>query len=242
MEHLSTLLQIDLQNLYVPPKRQDRNSDISHTDSIPYNGSLPFTKKFLTREETFNRNPQYQSKSYLPHQEEKSTPKIDFDKVWHYFNDRENEFLYKALIYTIKNPESDSGRFETKLRQIGFDVITKNLPKTRKKENPYKLVSNSIILTIDCISSINFFDKLILMTNHGSYTDLCKFIRSKNKTVELWCFKNNYDPILEAHTDKLSFIDSDFILKKNISVFGFNLGIGDTLSLTDDKLVPPDEI
>ena len=72
MEHLSTLLQIDLQNLYVPPKRQDRNSDISHTDSIPYNGSLPFTKKFLTREETFNRNPQYQSKSYLPHQEEKS--------------------------------------------------------------------------------------------------------------------------------------------------------------------------
>jgi hypothetical protein len=222
-EHLSTFLQIDLQNLYIPKK-------IEYEAFSPEYKTVPFAKRSRTREETFNKGPFVQNRTY----DEKVTPKIDFDKVWEHFNNRESESVNKAIIYTLRNPDTDSGRFETKLRQIGFDVSIKNLPKMRRpKENPYKVVSNSIAITIDCLMSLNLFNKLILMTNHGAFADLCKFVRTQGKTVELWCFKDNYDPILEQHADRLCFIDADFCLKKNISVFGFNLGIGNMMDLTD---------
>ena len=188
-DHMSTFLQVDLQNLYVP-----RKSDREQED---YSDRFVTARKGRTREDLFKYN-QYKQQNL----EEKSTPKIDFDKLWDHFNRRETESLNTAKIYTIKNPETDSGRFETKLRQIGFDVFVRNLPKTKSKENR---VTNSISITIDCVSSINLFDKLILMTNNGAYADLCKFVKSSGKVVELWCFKDNYDSILESYADKSLF-------------------------------------
>ena len=55
--------------------------------------------------------------------------KIDFDKVWHFFSDRETEILTAASIYLIRAEDFDSRKFETKLKTLGYDIKVKNVTK-----------------------------------------------------------------------------------------------------------------
>jgi hypothetical protein len=158
--------------------------------------------------------------------------KMDFDKVWDYFNSRETEFLTGAIIYSIKSHDFDSSRFETKLRSIGYDLKVKSLPRITKRR--FSPISHIIPLTIDCISRLDRFDKWIFMSNNGEFADLCKFLKGVGKKIELWSFMDDYDPILEPYADRMHFIDSNFCLQKpSISVFGANWGLEKFESLLD---------
>lgn len=164
--------------------------------------------------------------------------KMDFDKIWEHFNGRETEFLTGTFIYTIKNLDFDSTRFEQKLKSIGYDLRIKTLPRAsgryRGDNNTAAPINHNLNLTIDCMSHIDRFDKVILMTNNGVFGDLCKFLKEKGKKIELWSFSDNYDPSLELYADKLHFIDDTFCMQKpSISVFGANWGLEKFHSLFD---------
>lgn len=151
--------------------------------------------------------------------------KIDLEKIWHHFNDRETEFLIGSVIYTVRSPEFDSSKFETKLKTIGYDVRTKSFTKVKKSK---EIVSANldVLITMECLIKKDIFDKWILISNNGAYTDLCRYLREVGKKVEIWCFRDSYDPNLEIYVDKLHFIEEDFCMKKpGISVFGINWGI-----------------
>ena len=154
--------------------------------------------------------------------------KLDFEKIHEHFNSRETEYLTGACVYSIKSPDFDSSRFEAKIRVIGYDLKVKNLPRSQrvfKSMNLSPTVSHVLSIAIDCISRMDRFEKLILMSNNTSgFYDLCKYLKDCGKKVELWSFQENYDPILEPIVDR-HFIDDDFCLQKtNISVFGANDG------------------
>lgn len=162
--------------------------------------------------------------------------KMDFDKIWDHFNSRETEFLTGNLIYTIKNLDFDSTRFEQKLKSIGFDLKIKTLPRNAGRYRGENLtpVNHNLTITIDCLSRMDRFDKVILMTNNGVFGDLCKHLKDNGKKIELWSFSDNYDPSLELYADKLHFIDDSFCLQKpSISVFGANWGLEKFQSLLD---------
>jgi hypothetical protein len=83
-----------------------------------------------------------------------------------------------------------------------------------------------VLITMECLLKKDLFDKWILISNNGSYSELCKYLRDIGKQVEIWCFRDSYDPTLEIYADKLHFITEDYCLKKlGISVFGINWGI-----------------
>ena len=156
--------------------------------------------------------------------------KMDFDKVWEHFNSRETEFLTGTVIYLIRNLNFDSTRFEQKLKSLGYELKIKTLPtrnnRFKGESHPAVQVNHNINITIDTLSRMDRFDKCILMTNDGIFSDLCKYLKSKGKQIELWSFSENYDPSLELYADKMHFIDDEFCLQKpNISVFGANWGI-----------------
>ena len=158
--------------------------------------------------------------------------KLDFEKIHDQFNSRETEFLTGSCIYTIKSPDFDASRFETKLRIIGYDIKVKNFLKPSRSSrgsyytpNQVTAASHVMPITIDCVYRLNRFDKLILITNNTQgFLDLCMFLKDQGKKIELWSFNYNYDPILEPFVER-HFINEDFCLQKpNISVFGANSG------------------
>jgi len=147
--------------------------------------------------------------------------KIDFEKLWDHFNERETETLIGSVVYTIRSHEFDSTRFETKLKSIGFDIRTKSFTKVKRSRDI--LPNLDVLITMECLIRKDLFDKWILVSNNGAYADLCKYLREIGKTVEIWCFRDSYDPNLELYADKLHFLDDNLCLRKqSIAVFGIN--------------------
>lgn len=158
--------------------------------------------------------------------------RIDFEKTWQYFNDRETEFLTEATIYMIRSTDFDSHKFEIKLKSIGYNLKIKNSTKTiRGKKAVYRYSNQDVAITVDCMDKLQSFDKWILMSGDGDFADLAAYLKKHGKQVEIWSFKRSYNPWLEPYADRLYFIENNFFYKKpKINVFGFNRGIdGDDL-------------
>jgi len=241
MENLSTLLQIDLQSLFIIPQK-DKGSSYRE-DRV---------QRYQKKQEFFNREHQHEEKLEFINRESqprynlKNDPapkRLDFDTIWSHFKNRETEYLISGIVYTIKNMDRVDpnyyDRFEKKIRSIGFDLKVKTLPKTLKRYN----ASQAIPIAIDCISRADIFEKWILMTNNNSeFLDLCKYLKNIGKKIEIWSFKDNYDPILEPYADKMHFIEDSFCMKSGhgMFVFGINWG-GDELlsSIEMDSTVVP---
>jgi uncharacterized LabA/DUF88 family protein len=148
--------------------------------------------------------------------------KLDLEKIWNHFNERETESLIGSIVYTIRSPEFDSVKFEAKLKSIGFDIRTRSFAKIKGSRE----INLDVLITMDCLIRKDLFDKWILISNNGAYIDLCRYLRETGKKVEIWCYRDAYDPNLELYADKLHFIEEDFCLKKqSISVFGINWGL-----------------
>lgn len=152
--------------------------------------------------------------------------KIDFEKVWEYFNSRETEFLIGGFIYLIRGPDFDSSKFESKLISIGYTIVAKKIVKFMRRNRPvYRQSNHDVGITVDSIDKMNNYDKLILMSGDGDFTDLCKYLKSKKKQIEIWSFKECYNSSLEIYADRVYFIDEQFFYKKpKVKVFGFNWG------------------
>jgi uncharacterized LabA/DUF88 family protein len=148
--------------------------------------------------------------------------KIDFEKIWNYFHTRETENLIGANIYLVRSEELDSQKFEAKLQSIGYKICAKTA--VLKEGVPvYRGVRHDINITIDCFDKMDLFNKWILMSTNDSFADLCKYLRFKNKKIEIWNFRNSYSSKFEAYADKMSVIGDDFFYKKpKVTVFGFN--------------------
>jgi uncharacterized LabA/DUF88 family protein len=155
-----------------------------------------------------------------------SNLKLDFEKIWSHFQNRDAEFLTEAVIYTARSNEFDSSRFETKLKSIGFEVKVKNISKPTRRSKSVPIPSHNILMTVDCLERLDRFNKWIIMTNNGDFSDLCNYVRHQRKKIEIWSVRDCYNPILETYADKMNFFNEDFFLKKpNISVFGINWGL-----------------
>lgn len=149
--------------------------------------------------------------------------RLDFEKVWNHFRDRENEFLIGANIYLIRSPEFDSSKFEQKLKSIGFKVVTRDSRSKDFRSPNAKEENHCVSITVDCMDKIDTFDRWVLMSGDGEFAPLCKYVRSKSKIVEVWGFKENHNTDLDPYVNRVRYIDEPFFYRKpQITVFGFN--------------------
>lgn len=155
--------------------------------------------------------------------------KIDLERIWTHFSERESEFLTDALVYMIRSEDFDSAKFEVKLKTVGYNLKIKNsvkiigdsCPKCGANRTFYR-GNHDVGIAVDCLDKIDSFQKWILMSGDGDFVDLCKYLKSKHKQIEIWSFKECYNPQLEPYADKMYFIEEDFFLKRpRITVFGF---------------------
>jgi uncharacterized LabA/DUF88 family protein len=152
--------------------------------------------------------------------------RIDFEKIWSYFNGRETEFLTDALVYMIRGEDFDSSKFETKLLSVGYKLRIKNSLKLfREGRTIYRQTNHDVGITIDAVDKINSYSKWILMSGDGDFAELAKYLRQHGKKIEIWSFKECYNSAFEPYADRIHFIDEDFFYKKpRVSVFGFTFG------------------
>jgi uncharacterized LabA/DUF88 family protein len=152
--------------------------------------------------------------------------RLDFEKIWDFFSSRGSEFLTDAVIYMIRGDDFDSSKFESKLKTLGYSLRIKETVRViRDGKTIYKQSNHDVTIALDCIDRIKSYEKWILMSGDGDFTDLARHLKQNGKQVEIWGFKECYNSSLEAYADKMYFIDEDFFLKKSkISVFGFNRG------------------
>jgi uncharacterized LabA/DUF88 family protein len=153
--------------------------------------------------------------------------RIDFEKVWDYFHQRDTEFLTDAIVYMIRGQDFDSSKFEVKLKAIGYSLKIKTPLRLFKNNRPvYKQSNHDVNITVDCMDRINTFDKLILMSGDGDFTDLCSYLKKRGKKIEVWSFKENYNVDLDRYADRVHLIDNELAIKGNegVSVFGFHYG------------------
>jgi hypothetical protein len=132
--------------------------------------------------------------------------------------------LTKATVYSYKNPEIDSGKFELKLQALGFETKFKPLVRSHKYSGIVP-VNNDIPIVIDCVSRAALYSKWIFIANNSSESlvDVGKYLKGLGKQIEIWCSVNNYNPVMEPYSDKLCFVEDFFIFKKQrINVFGTN--------------------
>jgi len=174
--------------------------------------------------------------------------RLDFEKIWNHFTNREAEFLTDALLYMIRYEGVFSEALEAKLKHIGYTLRTKNAAVIKRKPQnipqgksrfvrpnqgkpseqkvQYTHVSHDVGIAVDCIDRLDMFKKWILISGDGDFIDLCRFLKKKGKKIEIWCFKQRYNLQLEMYADKIYFIDKSFYLPKHssVEVFGFNGG------------------
>lgn len=152
--------------------------------------------------------------------------RIDFEKVWSYFNSREAEYLTEAIVYMINSEFTDVSKFETKLKSIGYATRMKNADVVKVPYGDrtfYKQANHDVNITVECIDRMANFSKWILLSGDGDLADLCRYLRGKGKKVEIWCLKDGYSSKLEPFADKIYFIDETFFFKRvNVTVFGIN--------------------
>lgn len=149
--------------------------------------------------------------------------KIDLEKIWDHFKKRDSEFLTDAIIYMIRSKDFNSSRFEAKLKHIGYTLSIKESERVfRDRRTVYKHTNHDVLITIDCIEKLDMFQKWILMSGDGDFTDLASFLKKKGKQVEVWSFEESHNSSIEPYADKMKFLNENFFLKEqNIDVFGF---------------------
>lgn len=150
--------------------------------------------------------------------------KIDFEKIWNFFRDRETEFLADAYLYMVRSPDVDSSKFESKMINVGYKLRIKNSTRImRDNRSIYKQTNHDVGITVDCMDHLSMFDKWILMSGDGDFAELCSYIKKMEKKIEIWSFRECCNSNLESFADRLYFIEDKFFYHKpKITVFGFN--------------------
>lgn len=141
---------------------------------------------------------------------------IDFKKIKAYFEESGDDIVSLSA-YTVKTPEINSEKFENLLRKLNYDLKAKRAIVTYNQDGSknYFDTDQDMAICVDCMDSINKFDKWVLMSGDGDFIDLIKHLKSKGKKVEVWTVPGkSFNKRLCDHVDAVKFLSEDFFYDK----------------------------
>lgn len=138
--------------------------------------------------------------------------KIDFFKIKDYFAKSVDE-LVGLHAYIIRSPNFSSLKFENLLKSLGYVLHIKKAQIGFKRDGSplYKGTDQDMAICIDCMKSINEFDKWVLMSGDGDFIDLCQYLKSKGKNIDVWTVRgSSFNKGLCDFADTIKFFDDSF--------------------------------
>jgi len=143
--------------------------------------------------------------------------RLDFLKIRDYFL-KTSHNVFEMCAYLVRTPDADSNKFESLLRSLGYTLSIKNaiISYGPGDKRIYKGTDQDMAICIDCMKNIDKFDKWVLMSGDGDFIDLCKYLKSKNKAVEVWAMQGvSFNKNFCDYVDTIKFLNREFFYDKH---------------------------
>ena len=111
--------------------------------------------------------------------------KIDFKKLTESMI--KGRKLVSSNAYVVKG-DNDNSNFVGFLKQIGYNIVSKDL---KKRSDGTAKGNLDIELAIDIMNEKDKLDTVILVSGDGDFVALVEYLKSKNVQVEVYSFSNN---------------------------------------------------
>ena len=111
--------------------------------------------------------------------------KIDFKKLTESII--KGRKLVSSNAYVVKG-DNDNSNFVGFLKQIGYNIVSKDL---KKRSDGTAKGNLDIELAIDIMNEKDKLDTVILVSGDGDFVALVEYLKSKNIQVEVYSFSNN---------------------------------------------------
>jgi len=145
--------------------------------------------------------------------------RIDFMKIRDHFVSSGDE-VTSITAYIIRTPDAEQAKFEHFLKSIGYTLSIKKAQISYRQDGGriYKGTDQDIAICIDCLENIDKFDKWVLMSGDGDFIDLCKYLKSKGKVVEVWSMSGvSFNRGFCDYADVIRFLNKNFFYEKHDS-------------------------
>jgi len=144
--------------------------------------------------------------------------RIDFKKIKEHFQSSGDE-IFDICAYIIRTPDARSDKFEALLQSLGYTLRIKNaiINYNADGQRVYKGTDHDMAICIDCMHNIDKFDHWVLMSGDGDFIDLCKYLKEKNKFVEIWSMQGvSFNKNFCNYADTIRFLSNNFFYSKDI--------------------------
>lgn len=139
--------------------------------------------------------------------------RIDFLKIRDNFYKNKKDTIVGLYAYIIRTPDADHQKFEDLLTSLQYKLVIKQASISYSKGGIrlYKNTDQDMAICIDCMKNIDNFDKWVLMSGDGDFIDLCKYLKTKNKIVEVWSMPGvSFNKNFCDYVDQITFLNKNF--------------------------------
>jgi uncharacterized LabA/DUF88 family protein len=138
--------------------------------------------------------------------------KIDFKKLTESIV--RGRKLVIANAYLVK-ADSDNSGFVNFLKQVGYNIVSKDL---KKRSDGSAKGNLDIEMTIDIMTDKDSLDTVVLVSGDGDFVALVDYLKVKNIQVEVYSFsniKNSTSPKLKSIASKFFEIDESYLFEES---------------------------
>ncbi len=144
--------------------------------------------------------------------------RIDFLKIHDHFHlDTEDEIV-GMYAYIIRTPDADYRKFENLLHSLKYTLIIKQAVITHDSAGNriYKGTDQDMAICIDCMRLLDRFDKWVLMSGDGDFIDVCKYLKTQGKSVEIWSLPGgSFNKNFCNYADTINFLNNNYFYDKD---------------------------
>lgn len=107
--------------------------------------------------------------------------------------------LIRALTYIIQTPENDQSGFIAALKNIGYEIRSKEL---KQRADGSSKGDWDMGIAIDAVAMASRLDVICLVSGDGDFVDLVNMLKSQGLKVEVYSFPGSTaDSLIEAATE-----------------------------------------
>lgn len=134
--------------------------------------------------------------------------KIDFLKLKQLLNRQYGTDIF-TKIYLVADQNTNTDRFESMLKNLGFDFNIKRASRRSKS----KATNHDVNIIMDALDGLSGSDRLVMLSGDGDFTDLLRRYKDQGKLTEVWAFKESFSKLLVQVVDSIRFLNNEDIFR-----------------------------
>ncbi len=114
---------------------------------------------------------------------------MDYKKLHNFFNC--HSILKGIIFYTARFNNQEHDNFLTKLKKIGFRLVTKDVKVIYRNGRTIKKANFDVEISVDAINLADKYDTLVLFSGDSDFAYLLEDLKKRNKRVIVVSSRNH---------------------------------------------------